>query len=428
MAALTAKFLESVKGAPGRRLEWADDGQRGLYFRCTPQGEKSWSVRYRLKDGSQRRLTIGLFPQMKLADARLRAMKELAKVGDGRDPAAEVRTERRNARAGRTTRPQTFADLWERYERATVAGKRPSTAAYQAWLYARHIAPRMGTVKLAELDRATIRGVIREIGDGAPVTGNRAQSLITATLNWGVEEEWTSANPISQMSRLFAEVSRERVMQDSELKALWTAIEAAGTRDDLDVSPRMALALKLALLTLTRGNDVAGLHSSEIDPVSRTWTIPSERHKSKRAHVVPLSASAWAIILDLFGNDPAKWTGHAFPNARRPEEPMKRASLTRGMRRIVQAFDLADCTPHDFRRTGATLIASERIGAAPHIVTALLGHTPEGPAVTQIYNRHRYVAEKRRALESWEALLNEIVSGERRASNVVELRAAQDTE
>lgn len=80
------------------------------------------------------------------------------------------------------------------------------------------------------------------------------------------------------------------------------------------------------------------------------------------------------------------------------------------MQRVTIFAGLERATAHDLRRTVATYIASERIGMAPHIVSAVLGHAPEGQAVTAVYMRHRYDVEKRAALDAWAKLLWSIVA------------------
>lgn len=418
---LTAKFVDSVKPTPGKRVEYADDDVGGLSLRVTAGGAKSWALRYRNLSGRQRRLTLGGYPALSLKDARDAALRALGSVASERDPAQEKKARKLKERWGRTEKPQTLSDLWKIYERDVLGRKRAKTKAFQTWLWEKHIEPRLGAHELATLDRATIRAALKGIGESAPTTANRAQALIRHMLNVAVAEEYIAATPLAQMSALYDERSRERTLSDAEIKALWKAIGAAPAREDIAVGARMAAALKLVLVTLARPGDVAGLNASEIDVSARAWIIPGDRFKNGRPHTVPLSPLAWGLLREAFGAPPNKWKGPAFPNARKPTQPMERASLTRAMKRITTDAKMARCTPHDLRRTGATYLASERIGVAPHVVSAVLGHTQEGPAVSQVYNRHRYDKEKRAALEAWGVLLREIIGGTARASNITRL-------
>jgi integrase len=418
MSKMSARFVATATGEPGRRIEHPDDLIAGLALRVSGDGQKSWSLRYRNTNQERRRLTLGAYPNLGLKDAREAALAALGEVAKGQDVALAKQTNRRRARLGRTEKPRTLSDLWELYERDVMPTKRPRTRAVQAWLWAKHVQPRLGENALASIDRGMARAACKAVGAKSPVTANRALELLRAVLNWGVAEEYLSATPLARVRKLYAETSRDRVLGDDELRILWRALNEAPGRSDIDVGPRMVLALKLVLLTGTRPGDVVGLDAREVDQAARSWTISAGRFKTKRAHVVPLSAAAWEILARVFDAPPDQWRGPAFPHARDRATPMHRQSMTRAMARIVAAAGLERATPHDLRRTCATYLASERIGAAPHIVSAILGHAAEGPAATQVYIRHRYDSEKRLALEAWAALLGEIVGEAQRPSNV----------
>lgn len=389
MTVLTSRFVETVTGKPGRRVEYQDDRMPGLFLRVTENGAKSWAVRY-TRDGKQARHTLGRAPALSLDAARTAAQLALGAVAAGRDPAAEkraARSERKAIGQGAAKPLETVADLWARFRAARLAGNRRNTIAQRTWLYETHIKPRLGATRLDELDAPMIRNELLEIA--APVVANRVFSLLRTMLGLAVELGGLSVNPLAGARMLHEEQSRERVLSDAELRALW---------------PTLHPALRFALLTLARIGDVTALDASEIDQEARAWVIPAERFKTKRAHVVPLSPAAWQILEDAFAGN---WGGRAFP--------MTRQHATRLMRLTVKAGKLTRATPHDLRRTGATLLASERVGVPPHVVAAALGHRQDGPANTKIYLRHRYDAEKRDALTRWADALGAIVSASDRA-------------
>ncbi len=348
MTGLTARFVAGVKGEAGRRVEYADDAIKGLSLRVTDVGAKAWALRYRTPTGLQRRLTLGGYPALGLREARDEAIKALGAVATGRDVAQEKQAHRRRARLGRTEKPQTLAALWGIYDRDVMPRKRGGTAAYQRWLWTKHVRPRLGDNVLATLDRATIRSALKGIGKEAPITANRALALIRHMLNMAVAEEYLSATPLARMGALYDEVSRDRVLSDDELVRFWRAMEAAPTRADMPVSARMVAALKLVLLTVARPGDVAGIDASEIDTAARSWTIPAGRSKGKRAHTIPLSTDAWALLREAYGAPQDKWRGPAFPNARDDSKPMERMSLTRAMQRIVTDAEIPRAVQRQF--------------------------------------------------------------------------------
>ena len=195
----------------------------------------------------------------------------------------------------------------------------------------------------------------------------------------------------------------------------------------------MAIGVLLCLITAQRGGEVAGMVRGELDLDAGTWLLPAERSKSKREHLIPLSSTAIDLIREALAFADLRLTkltdsgeterkpqpdDPVFPSPINPSKSVARLSLGRAMARLTAAAGFTDASPHDLRRTAATAMASEQIGALTEVVARVLNHSPPGLGVTAIYVRHRYLAEKRRALEDWEALLLEIVGVRQRASNV----------
>ena len=444
--ALTDKQIEAIKPSVAR-FALRDDGRggvAGLELRIANGGSKTWAVRYSLDDGTRRRLTLGRYPALGLADAREKALKAMTVVANDGDPAGDKKRQRQEER---TKTVRTLDDLTEALFAA--GGVRPSTDEYRQWLWKKHLKPNLGDTRLADVSATVVRGLGREIGASAgPTTANRAISLLQRIFNFGVAEDYVPSNPLAKIKPLFDETSRARVLNDSELKCLWEATERTRSparagerdRDDLQVSRTMAIAVQLCLVTGQRGGEVAGMRRGELDLSARTWLVPAARSKSKREHLIPLSQTATDLIAEAMpfaelrlarlktngeterrplASDPV------FPSPRYPTKSVERMSLARAMSRLIVSAGIEDASPHDLRRTAATCMASERIGALTEVVARVLNHAPPGLGVTGIYNRHAYVAEKRRALDLWEGLLLEIVGVRERAANVTPLKSAR---
>lgn len=170
--------------------------------------------------------------------------------------------------------------------------------------------------------------------------------------------------------------------------------------------------------------------ASELDFATKTWLLPAERTKAGREHLVPLTDLAIDLLSEAQGlaclrhKRMPEGADPIFPSPRDSKKPVERISLTRAMARLTEAAKIEDATPHDLRRTGATIMASERIGTLSEVIARVLNHAPPGLGVTGIYNRHAYVAEKRRALQLWAQLLLSIATSTPRPSNIVEMKAA----
>ncbi|UTP41181.1 site-specific integrase [Phenylobacterium sp. LH3H17] len=216
------------------------------------------------------------------------------------------------------------------------------------------------------------------------------------------------ANPTIGLTRPIAPQSRSRLFTDAALSQMLVLLhDASGAGDGRSdpyarMAPHMALGLRFLILTLTRRTEAAGARRSEIDPAARTWTIPGERTKNRQAHVVPLSPQA-IEVLDAARRLPgAALDGYLFPSPTRPGAHLEPHAITRAVNRMCARLSLPLGSPHDFRRTGATTLTSERYGFRRFVVGKVLGHTAhDGAAVTSVYDRNEYLADKRQALDAW---------------------------
>lgn len=420
---LTDEFIKAVKPVSGRQIEYPDAKVSGLALRVSHRGTKSWTLRFRTAEGRQRRLSLGTYPATPLAKARRRAMEALGEAQDGRDPAKEKREEK--AKAGLWT-VRTVADLAADYFAAARKGrhrkearpKRQTTLALEEGYFERHLRPKFGKVAVGELLRPVFQRFLDDLGENAPTAARQCRNIMRQMYNYAIRREITDRNP-AQFGDVPVSGSRERILTDIELKAIWLACEHPENVNKLKLSRSMGLALQLAMITLQRGNEICAAALSEFDFEARTWIIPGERTKNHRSHVVPLSNLAIGIVREalalpnLEGEVPTvrKNDRYIF-SARRNGQPFTRRAFTRAMKRLTTALKIENATPHDFRRTGSTHMTSERLGILRFHVSCVLNHisdTGGAAAVTAVYDRNAYIPEKRRALDKWAIRLLEIV-------------------
>lgn len=160
---------------------------------------------------------------------------------------------------------------------------------------------------------------------------------------------------------------------------------------------------------------MAAAEWSEFDLESGWWVIPAEKSKNKLTHRVPLSPLAKEILKTA--KEQAEDSQWVFPSPR--DGGSKRiadTAIDRAVRNNRQVFGIDSFTPHDLRRTAASLMTS--MGISRLVVSKILNHAEQG--VTAVYDRHSYDSEKKTALEAWGRKLESIVSGT--VSNVIEIR------
>ncbi len=435
---LTDRYVATITAATGKRVEIFDQHLMGagLMLRVTDTGRKVWMVRYRTDDGQQRRLNLGLYPDIGLSEARTRAAEARKKATDGDDPAGERRQRRIEARSDPH---KTFSDLAGSYFTACEVGewkprkkkKRASTLQNERWLWARHIDPELGDLPIDDVTPAAIRTVLRKlVATGRESTSNKVRAQIRQIFNFAISEERVQVNPVARTTALHDETPRQRVLTDDEIRQVWGAlsertglVRKAGAAGDnrVFIGEPVSIALKLLLVTLVRRAEVSGAARSELDLDNGVWLIPGKRTKSGKPHLVPLSTKA----VDLFRRaiavadaGQAEPSAFVFPSPRDRTQPVTPAALTHALRYLREALELERLTPHDLRRTGATNMASERLGVSPFLIGKVLSHSTETGGAASVtlttYALYDYVKEKRDALAAWAGLLSRIISGETR--------------
>lgn len=430
---LTDRYVATVTAEPGKRLEVFDQHLMGagLMLRVTEAGRKTWMVRYRTDDGHQRRLNLGLYPDVGLGEARSRAAEARKKAADGDDPAGKRRQRRVEAKAEPS---KTFADLAETYFTACEVGewkprkkkKRASTLRNEKWLWARHIKPDLGDLTVEDVTPAAIRTVLRKlVATRRESTSNKVRSQIRQIFNFAISEERVEINPVARTTALHDEIPRQRVLTDDEIRQIWAALsERTGlvrkgrpaAEGRVLIGEPVSIALKLLLVTMVRRAEVAGAARSELDLENAIWLIPGSRTKSGKPHMVPLSPMAVGLFrraIEIADVGRAEASPFVFPSPRDRNQPVTPAALTHALLYAREALELDRFTPHDLRRTGATYMASERLGISPFVIGKVLSHSTElGGAATvtlTTYALYDYVREKRDALAAWAALLNDII-------------------
>lgn len=403
---LSQAFVDDARAADQRRVRYWDVTVPGLVLNVTDKGAKSYGVIFRDLEGRQREPRLGDARIVTLKQARTAALDVLAGAQlHGRDPIAERRAARARADIRRT---RTLEKLADAYFADSRQRKAPLRLTLELQSYGKHLRPRFGRHLVEEQTATEIADALKEVAERwGPGAANTALEVIRQMLGFAVSRGWVAQNAAAGI-KAFPKRSRERVATEGELRTIWRALDAARLERRSD-GISAALALQFAILTLQRRSEVAGLHWREIDWTEKHWTIPGPRTKNKKGpHVVPLSPVALEILKIAFAQ---REDGFAFCG--RSEEALDAKVLTRAFARLTTTLEIDDLTVHDLRRTGATMLTSERLGVLGEIVSRILNHTPPGPAITQVYNRNTYLPQKRAALDAWAADVRRIASVQR---------------
>jgi integrase len=379
-----------------------DDTMSGFGYRLRKSGgqiRRSYVVQYR-RAGATRRLLLGSGEVLSAEQARAAAKKVLAAVALGQDPQANKAARRH--RDGHTLRA--MVDDYLASKEGTI---RPRThGALAAYLTGSYFKPLHGmpvdTVTRKDV-AARLVAITREHGS---IVAARARGALSTFYVWAMGNGLAEANPIIGTLKPKGAEPRERVLEDRELAHIW---RAAG--DDA-----YGKVIRLLALTGCRRQEIGGLRWDELNFERGTLTIPAERTKNKREHILPLPSLAMEIIQSVprrVGRD------HLF-GTRSPDGLSHwhaKADLDQCLGNAVRPWRL-----HDLRRTLATRLCD--LGVAPHVVEQILNHQSGHRAgVVGTYNRSRYEREVRAAMALWNDHVRALVeSGERK---IVPIRAAK---
>jgi integrase len=374
-----------------------DDNLPGFGLRLRRAGSRTWIYQFKI-GAQQRRVTLGSVAALSAAQARRTASELHAAVRLGRDPAGEKDEAR--ARAS-----ETMAIALRSY----LAEKRQSVKPSSYVGVERHLRKhcrRLHGLQLAKIDRRAIAATLTAVDtNSGPIEANRVRASLSAFFAWCMSQGLLNSNPVIGTNRR-PERSRDRVLADAELRAIWTA--TARTDD-------YSAVVRLLMLTGCRANEIAALSWSEVR--DDTIIIPGDRTKNGRTHMVPVCEPAKGILRAR-----PRREGRDLIFGRRPDRPLSGWTVLKTAldERIRESGAIvAPWTHHDLRRTVATKMADE-LAIAPHIVEAILNHVSgHKHGVAGVYNRAGYEIQKRQALALWGVHLLAITEGQEAAENAV---------
>ncbi|MFZ5447055.1 MAG: tyrosine-type recombinase/integrase [Thermodesulfobacteriota bacterium] len=388
MKKFTDKKIQNLKPKAQRYEEWEGNG---FGVRVSPKGIKSFVFIYRF-EGKPRRLTLGNYPTMTLADAHEAHAKAVKKLEKGIDPGAETVSERQEER-----KAPTVAHLVEEYMEKWAKTRKRSWKEDDRILK-KDVLPTWGHRKAKEISRRDVIRLLDDIFDrGAGIMANRTLAVVRKMFNFAVSRDIVSVSPCLAVRAPAPEQRRDRVLTTDEIRALWQGLAGAKM-----MAEGTKLAIKLQLVTAQRKAEIVSAAWDEIDLTEKWWTIPPEKAKNKMAHRVPLSPLALELLeraKDFSGN--SSWV---FPSPRTDRhitpEAVDHALRRPGLNALGFSF-----VPHDLRRTAASHMTG--MGISRLVVSKILNHIERG--VTAVYDRHSYDREKRQALESWGSKLKSII-------------------
>jgi integrase len=408
MPKLIEGFVARIKVPDGARdILIFDDILPGFFIRKFATGKASYGVKYNVGT-QQRRLSLGAVVPGVLAERRRMAADILARARLGQDMVGEKR-----AAAGKQI--VTLGAVVPRYLAARENELRPKSYA-EARRYLERTWQPLHRHEIGAITRQHIVGVVDDAeAESGKVAADRARTALSSLFGWAIDRVYLDANPTLNIRARAQNGTRERVLSEAELAAVWNA--CAGGDD-------FGRIVRLLILTGQRRGEIGDLAWPEVDLDKRQIELPEMRTKNGRAHIVPLSNDALDVLravprrLDrdlIFGVGAGGFSGWSKAKTELNDR-IAAARAEAGEKKPMPAWTL-----HDIRRSVVTHL-HERGFAPPHVVEAIVNHVSgHQGGVAGVYNKAQYLPERRQALVFWGAHVAAI--GDGRASNVVPMRA-----
>lgn len=378
---------EILKAKPREKDFTLHDGD-GLFLLVKTTGKKLWRFRYqRPNSGSRTNLSLGSYPALTLATARQIRDQHLTTLAQGMDPQQqqELASEQRQIELDSIF--STVAANWFQIKSRSVT----EDYAKDIWRSLdKDVFPAIGSIPVQEIKARTIVEALEPIkARGALETVRRLVQRVNEIMIYAVNTGLIDANPASGVGMAFEKPKKQNMptLRPEELPKLMRSL----VMSNLSVQTRCLIEWQL--LTLVRPSEASGTLWAEIDLDTKLWTIPAERMKAKREHIVPLPPQALEI-LDVMTPISAH-REHVFPSRNNPKQPMNSQTVNAALKRIGFGNQLV---AHGLRSIAST--AMNEAGLYSDVIEAALAHI-EKNEVRRAYNRSTYLKQRVELMDWW---------------------------
>ncbi len=361
---------------------------RGLYLELAPSGGRWWRFKYRFA-GKERRVSLGVYPEVGLKEARQRLEQARKLVAGGIDPSAQRQAAKRALMEGCDDRFEALGREWFKLNESKWV---PNHASKIIERLERDLFPWLGRRPVAEISAAELLAVLRRIEKrGAIDTAHRALQDCGRILRYAMATARARQDVSASLRGALAPSIGEHfasVREPGEVGALMRAIET------YQGSFVTQCALRLAAWTFVRPGELRAAEWREMHLETAEWRIPAARMKKRQPHIVPLASQALAVLREL---QPLTGEGkYVFPSERTRERPMSENTVNAALRRM--GYTNAEMTGHGFRSMASTLLNEQ--GWNRDAIEQQLAHA-ERDETRGAYNYAQFLPERRRMMQAW---------------------------
>jgi len=392
----------AIRNAKARSKPYKLGDALGLFLLVQPTGGKLWRLKYRV-DGREKKLAIGTYPDTSLSEARKRRDDARELVAAGKDPSRE---RQRNKTRARLEADNTFAALSAEYckkrKRDGSKAWAPATAVRSEYLLSL-LTPALGAMPISEIEPADVLGAIRKIeGKGNLESARRTLQLASAVFRYAVATARLASDPTRDLRGALTAPTVTHYAAITDPQRVGELLRAI---DGYEGQGLTRYALQLAAHVFVRPGELRHAEWAEFDLEGGLWIIPAEKMKMRKAHQVPLSGQAIALLKDLRAiTGPA---GYVFPSIRTRTRPMSENTVNAGLRRLGYGPD--EMTGHGFRAMASTLL-NESGKWHPDAIERALAHG-DSDKVRAAYHRGAHWQERVAMAQWWSDYVDTLRKG-----------------
>jgi integrase len=391
---LTDTAIRQAK--PATKARKLFDGA-GLFLQVSPQGGKWWRLKYRFA-GKAKLISLGIYPEVSLKQARDRRDEARKLLAEGIDPSGERKAQKAKLLRDESGTFEAVAREWfAKFSAAWV----PAHAETVIHRLEADVFPWIGSTPIGEIDAPDLLQVLRRIeARGAVSTAHRIKQVIGQVTRYAIATGRASRDASADLRGALTP-ERERhfgaLTRPAEVAGLMRAIE--GYQGSFIVR----CALRFTALTFARPGEIRKAEWIEIDYENSFWRIPAARMKMRRDHLVPLSRQALEVLRELH---PLTGSGRYLFPGRILSRPMSENAITAALR--YMGYERGQMTAHGFRTMASTLLNEQ--GWSADAIERQLAHA-ERDEIRGAYNRAEYLSERQRMMQAWADYLHSLTAG-----------------
>jgi integrase len=375
----------------------------GLYLLINPNGSRLWRIKYRV-EGKEKTLSLGAYPDLSLVKARQRRTEARELLADGIDPGEQKKADRQ---AHKVT-GMTFEALAREWYAYTSPRWAESTARKSRLYLENDIIPIIGGRPVKAITRPELVELVRKVeARGTLNAAGKIRQWLHQIYRFGLASGVVDSNPATDLDVVAAPAKAARHHPHVTFAEL---PELLGKIDTTNINTLTRCAIRLLVLTAVRPGELRAAPWSEFDLEAATWTIPKERMKARRPHVVPLPRQALAILRTL--EEISGGYALLFPGQQKADRPMSDNTINKALR--LMGYEGRQ-TGHGFRHLLSTELNGR--GYNKDWIERQLAHG-DNDEIRATYNHAAYLEQRREMMQAWADSIDALCAG----ANVVSIK------